>query len=246
LIIRGGLIISDLTMTKKNSKAKEKKMERKLMELKMNAGWSLVNKANNLENPLSALPSFSTYKKDDLSIILETKRVTSLDEETKAWLFHLLEKNMKDYYYQAEWGWNSDNKKTELYEDSAWYLIARIQETGEPVAYSHFRYDMDHDDDVLYCYEIQTEENMRRKGLGKFMMKVLELLMIKSDLLKIMLTVFKHNEPATKFFKDVLKYEIDETCPYDTVYEQFDYEILSRFNAREKKKREEKEEKETQ
>merc|ERR1712179_189478 len=104
------------------------------------------------------------------------------------WIFQLLEKNMKDYYHQAEWGWN---------------LIARLQETGEPVAYSHFRYDMDHDDDVLYCYEIQTEQKMRRKGLGKFMMKVLELLMIKSDLLKIMLTVFKHNEPATKFFKDV-------------------------------------------
>ena len=100
-----------------------------------------MNKANNLENPLSALPSFSTYKKDDLSIILETKRVASLDEKTKTWIFHLLEKNMKDYYYQAEWGWNSDNKKTELYEDSAWYLIARIQETGEPVAYSHFRLD---------------------------------------------------------------------------------------------------------
>ena len=73
------------------------------------------------------------------------------------------------------------------------------------------------------------------------MMKVLELLMMKSDLLKIMLTVFKHNEPATNFFKNVLKYEIDETCPYDTVYEQFDYEILSRFNTREKKRREEKE-----
>ena len=29
------------------------------------------------------------------------------------------------------------------------------------------RYDMDHDDDVLYCYEIQTEQKMRRKGLGK-------------------------------------------------------------------------------
>jgi len=98
---------------------------------------------------------------------------------------------------------------------------------------------MDHDDDVLYCYEIQTDKSLRRKGLGKFMMKVLELLMIKADLLKIMLTVFKHNEGATKFFKDVLKYEIDETCPYDTVYEQFDYEILSRLNLREKKRREE-------
>ena len=100
---------------------------------------------------------------------------------------------------------------------------------------------MDHDDDVLYCYEIQLEESVRRKGLGKFMMKVLELLMMKNDLLKIMCTVFKHNDVASKFFKEVLKFEIDETCPYDTVYEQFDYEILSRFNLKEKKKREDKE-----
>ena len=61
------------------------------------------------------------------------------------------------------------------------------------------------------------------------MMKVLELMMMKNGLLKIMLTVLKHNEVASKFFKDVLKYEIDETCPYDSVYEQFDYEILSRW-----------------
>ena len=60
---------------------------------------------------------------------------------------------------------------------------------------------MDHDDDVLYCYEIQLEESVRRLGLGKFMMKVLELMMMKADLLKIMLTVFKFNEAATKLFR---------------------------------------------
>merc|ERR1712110_726581 len=132
-------------------------------------------------------------------------------------------------------------KRKELCEDAAWFLIARERETEIPVAFSHFRFDMDHDDDVLYCYEIQLEESVRRKGLGKFMMKVLELMMMKCDLLKIMLTVFKHNDVASKFFKEVLKYDIDETCPYDSVYEQFDYEILSRFNLKEKKKREDKE-----
>ena len=59
---------------------------------------------------------------------------------------------------------------------------------------------------------------MRGKGLGKFMMKVgvfgvviivtmmtqvLELLMMKAGLLKIMLTVFKHNTNAVTFFKQV-------------------------------------------
>ena len=35
-------------------------------------------------------------------------------------------------------------------------------------------------------------------------------------------------QAAVKFFKECLRYDIDETCPYNTIYEQFDYEILSR------------------
>ena len=35
--------MSDKKMTKKSSKAKEKKIERKLMELKMNAGYVVFN-----------------------------------------------------------------------------------------------------------------------------------------------------------------------------------------------------------
>ena len=40
---------------------------------------------------------------------------------------------------------------------------------------------------------------------GKVMMKVLELLMVKNDLVKIMLTLFKHNTGANHFFKNCLK-----------------------------------------
>jgi len=226
---------------KSNSKAKEKKLERKAMEFKMNSGWSSVNKANAQDNPLVALPSFQVYNRNDVNLVIEAKKVTELDTETRDWIVDLMERNMKEMYVKSEWGWNAENKKAELMEEAAWYLLAREAETNKPLAFSHFRFDMDHDDDVLYCYEIQLEESVRRKGLGKFMMKVLELMMMKNDLLKIMLTVFKHNDVASKFFKEVLKYEIDETCPYDTVYEQFDYEILSRFNLKEKKKREDKE-----
>ena len=64
------------------------------------------------------------------------------------------------------------------------------------------------------------------------MLKVLELMMIKSNLLKMMVTVFKHNEGAVKLFKEVLKYEIDPRSPKDSPYEQFDIEILSRWKNR--------------
>jgi hypothetical protein len=46
------------------------------------------------------------------------------------------------------------------------------------------------------------------------------MLCFKADMRKIMLTVFKHNPHAQKFFRTVMKFEIDETNPYDDVYEQ--------------------------
>merc|ERR1712106_1025775 len=114
-------------------------------------------------------------------------------------------------------------KKKELKEDQAWYLIARTEE-GTAVAFVHFRFDMDYDDEVLYCYEVQVEKAYRRKGLGRFMMKLLEMLAIKNDL------------PEVAFFRESLKFEMDETSFVDTVHEQFEYEILSRYNLIKKKK----------
>ena len=64
---------------------------------------------------------------------------------------------------------------------------------------------------------------------GKFMMNVLFMMMMKSDLLKIMVSVFKTNAIAMKFFKDALKYELDETSPDEAAGEEADVEILSRW-----------------
>jgi hypothetical protein len=84
----------------------------------------------------------------------------------------LLSTNMKKLYEESEWGWKEKNKTDEMMDESAWYLVAREAESGSPVAFSHFRYDMDYDDEVLYVYEIQLEQGVRRKGLGRFMMMV--------------------------------------------------------------------------
>jgi len=40
-------------------------------------------------------------------------------------------------------------------EDAAWYLIA-YNEEEKPVAFSHFRFDMDYDIPVLYWYSHLT------------------------------------------------------------------------------------------
>ena len=109
----------------------------------------------------------------------------------------------------------------------AWYLLVHDSE-GKCVGYSHFRFNMEVDDEVLYVYEIQIDGKYQRKGIGRFMMFALEMLAFKADMRKIMLTILKHNTEADKFFKQIMKFEMDETSPKSHV----DYEILSKPNKR--------------
>jgi len=229
-----------------SEKAKQKKEERKAMERKMNAGFANVKLANSKEDPLSELPSFNVYNKNGLNLKLETLRGPEVDENTMEWAFRLLETNMKPLYEKCYSGkdpdlcWNESRKRDEMTDDRAWYLIATTEE-GKPVAFSHYRYDMDYDDEVVYCYEIQVEKGYRRKGLGRFMMKVLELLMIKANMLKLMATIFKNDKPELDFFKKCLKFETDETSPMDDLDQTFEYEIVSRFNLKKQREMEDKE-----
>lgn len=223
-----------------SSKSAEKKKERLEMERLMNSRVQLVKAANSVEDPLENLPSFKKYEKNGMNVAISAERLTDLDKDTKDWLMDLITRNMKALYEKSDWGWKTANKEEEMFDDRAWYLLARDMDDGSLLAFSHFRFDMDYDDEVLYVYEIQLEDSIRRKGLGRFMMQVLEIMAFKADMRKIMVTIFKHNPGAQKFFKEALKYEIDETCPVDDVYEQYDYQILSKFNRR-KLAREEKE-----
>ena len=56
--------------------------------------------------------------------------------------------------------WKDKEKRGELLEDRAQYLIAKTS-TGEPVGFCHFRFDMDYDLAVIYwsvlIYSPQTE-----------------------------------------------------------------------------------------
>ncbi|XP_010167003.2 N-alpha-acetyltransferase 40, partial [Antrostomus carolinensis] len=106
-------------------------------------------------------------------------------------------------YEQSEWGWKEREKREELWDDRAWYLIAREPGAG-PVAFSHFRFDVECGDEVLYCYEVQLESRVRRRGLGKFLLQILQLVANSTQMKKVMLTVFKHNHGAYQFFREAL------------------------------------------
>ncbi|KAK3598657.1 hypothetical protein CHS0354_020414 [Potamilus streckersoni] len=194
----------------------------------MAASQGKVEAANKLEDPMAMLEPFKKFERNGLSLTIECKRVTDLDMDTIEWAFDLTKKNMQALYESCDFGWKDRDKKEEMTEEKAWYLIVRDQEK-KPVAFIHFRFDIEIDVEVVYCYEIQLIEGVRRKGLGKFLMQILELMAYKTEMKKVMMTTFKHNTDSVDFFKKGLKYEVDEISPDDPVFDEgYCYWILSK------------------
>ncbi|XP_071798167.1 N-alpha-acetyltransferase 40-like [Asterias amurensis] len=217
-------------MGRKSAKGKEKKLRRKEEQAIIAVSKAAVDEANKLTDPMANLLPFKKYNRNGLNLTIDCQRSTSLSEEYLDWAFNLTKKNMQTLYENGNSGWKSWEKKEELTDERAWYLIAKDAE-GTPVGFVHFRFDLDFEEEVVYCYEIQLTEGIRRKGLGKFLMQILSLIAHKTQMRKVMLTVFKDNTSAYGFFKNVLNFDVDETSPslYDPMNEEdYDYEIMSK------------------
>jgi len=131
---------------------------------------------------------------------------------------------MKEFYEKSNWGWNESQKRKELTKKTSQYLIARDPD-AKILAFVHYRFDMDFDLPVLYCYEIQLIEAVQRRGLGGHLMHILYKLAERFKMKKVILTVFKHNPQALNFYQQKLKFRLDATAPKEN---QIDYTILSK------------------
>lgn len=217
-------------MGRKSIKMQIKRQRMKEEKKQYAVSTAAVEKANSLNDPLADFNTFRTFFKNDLLLTLMCSRVRELPRGVIQWILDLMKRNMETLYNDCDWGWDDEKKRNEMTEDAAWYLVA-YDTDRKPVAFSHFRFDIDYGLEVLYVYELQLEPAVQRKGLGKFMAKVLELIAFKNKMRKVVLTVLKHNQAALDFYQS-LKYVIDETCPEDSFEEQFCYFILSKPNKR--------------
>jgi len=197
---------------KGKEKAKEKKAALKAQMAQVNASQSIVAAANALEDPLQPFTPFQKYDRNSLKISVSCHRVTTLPVETTDWIFDLTKRNMQTFYDGCEWGWKDRDRQQELTEEAAWYLLCKDDE-NKNVAYVHFRFDLDEDIEVLYIHEIQMEKEVRRKGLGKFLVTLLTLMAKKYEMQKVMCTVFLQNQDSVIFFKECCRFELDETSP---------------------------------
>ena len=223
-------------------------------------------KANSCNDPIATplLSAFTTFSidipKSTSSAEAETNKVSLKISFFKSPLppvllnvcMDLFEANMGALYEASQWGLNLDEKRDELTHEGAQFLIVTIDTNQDGtdgwnkdslVAFTHFRFEVNDDDhpteEVLYLWEIQVQDAYRRYGLGKRLMTIMEVIGMQMKMKKVMLTVFKNNQPALEFYRKKLKYGIDESSP--TNYEsgpddeEADYEILSKcVNKRDK------------
>lgn len=198
-----------------------------------------VKNANAIEDVFTKLKPFKkcTRKASDLDVELEYHNsYDKMDAATAKWMFGLLRNNMKEYYDTCDgFKWTDKSKQAELEHKDARLIVARdmTSDAKTPVGFVHLRFEDEDLEPVLYVYEIQIEESVRRKGLGKFLMQLMEMIAWTNNMHKIMLTVIKSNKSAYNFYHDKLHYAADDTDP--TLCEpllEFGYEILCKISPK--------------
>ena len=151
----------------------------------------------------------------------------------------LFERNMGELYKCSSWGLNMKQKKTEFQHPDSRFLILFSSNRRNILAFTHFRLELQPPTisssssdpiHVLYVYELQVDESVRRCGIGQQIMELLESIAFTQSnpiITKVVLTVFKSNTNAMKFYTTKMNYQIDITSPSRThPHKKNDYEIL--------------------
>ncbi|KAJ3873880.1 acyl-CoA N-acyltransferase [Lentinula edodes] len=160
-----------------------------------------------------------------------------LSESMRAKIWELINGNMSELCANSSLGWNALDKQQELFDPLARYIILNpVGQSDQIAGYSVLRFEHEAEEDILYCYELQISPLHQRKGLGKFLMKLLQVIGRRTKMEKIMLTVLDNNSAANDFYATI-GFQLDECSPSfedpenegDT--EKVDYQILSKLLA---------------
>lgn len=78
---------------------------------------------------------------------------------------------------------------------------------------------------MLYVYEIQLERECQQRGLGRLLMKLMELVAFKTHMQAVMLTVMTANRSALGLYSQ-LGYVRHASCPEEDPFGKPGYVIL--------------------
>jgi ribosomal protein S18 acetylase RimI-like enzyme len=181
-----------------------------------------------------------TQQSESSTYTIDIQTADSIPEPDFEACFALIEQTSSDDYTSSSVGWSPIKKRKEMRLPDMRYMLLRRQAPPTlldgkriPVlGFVSFMTTYEDGKEVLYCYEIHVDSSLQGQGLGGQLMGFLEEIGRRIGLEKVMLTVFKANGSAVRFYEK-LGYHIDEFSPQPrtlrngTVKEP-DYLILSK------------------
>lgn len=246
--------------------SKEKKMKRREELVKKKAVDEAIKSAYVKDDHLVGFPAFHTYDRNGLLVCLESGSGEHLSSSLKRYIQELLKVNMQGAY-GPEWAAEEKIKRREMVAPEARYIFVRSMQSadnahlssrnnmeevhechwtgdGDPVvAFVHYRFIVEEEIPVVYVYELQLEQCVQGRGLGKFLMQLIELIARKNHMKAVMLTVQKRNISAMNFYTSKLRYTISSISPSRVdplIGAEKSYEILCKtFDSEAKTKLEE-------
>lgn len=188
---------------------------------------SLVLEANRIENPLEKFELDKRIQLEQVEFLLESYKGSQLPLELRHFCFEIVEKHTRQDYESAGL-WSASGKKAELRSDAARFLLVRSYPHMNLVCFVHYRFTIENQENVLYIYELHIVDGYQGLGIGKKLVQVLETIGVRTKMKKIMLTVFKRNVDAVRFYKEKLGFSLDASSPEVFGDLECKYEILSK------------------
>ncbi|XP_028118367.1 uncharacterized protein LOC114315925 [Camellia sinensis] len=163
--------------------------------------------------------------KSSLSVYLESGCGDKLSSPVKQYIQNLLKANMEGPY-GSEWPIAEKVKRREMVAPGARYIFVLedpnanqattsvetqrastycINGRAPIVGFVQYRFTVEEEIPVLYVYELQLGPHVQRKGLGKFLMQLIELIAHKNQMGAVVLTVQKENLLAMNFYMSKLR-----------------------------------------
>ena len=165
---------------------------------------------------------------------LKFRKSNELTPRERSQMMNIFTLNMEELYLNSGWGWDIAAKQKEIFHITSRFLYLTIPNPNgkedQVVGYVMFRFEWDDEEEpehpVIFVYELQVSSSFQHKGIGKYLMQLLNGVSTTCRMWKIMLTCFKENTTALKFYYSI-GYNIDVNSPSRCGYEEETYEILS-------------------
>ncbi|KIM48139.1 hypothetical protein M413DRAFT_439860, partial [Hebeloma cylindrosporum] len=201
--------------------------------MKSSKAVKLANKASSAQ--LAKVVSSSYELPSNRSCRVKVMHSSDLKRTQRESIWAVFEANMYEFYKSSSFGWDPEAKRKELFHSLSRFILVHEADTDTLLAFIMLRFELEEEEDVIYCYDIQVTKAAQGMGLGKELLSELAKIGNAYEMEKIMLTVLKANTKATAFYK-AIGFELDPTSPeykedgeeLDPELLGLDYEILSR------------------